>query len=140
MINTKRLLLAYVLALLVGAGYENLVYGFALHNFHAQFPNWLRPEGEMPLVRMMLSSAFNVALVTVFYALFARKGGARLSTGVTYGLFLGFIAGWMQQLMPRMVFREYPFYLAWGTANFGYFLVLGIVLGLAYKNPDERPA
>ena len=134
MINTKRLLLAYVLALLVGAGYESLVYGFVLHNFHAQYSTWLKPQDQLPLVRMILSSALNVALITVFYALFARGGAARLSTGVLFGVFLGLIAGWMQQLMSHMVMREYPFYLAWGPANFGYFLVLGVVLGLVYKD------
>jgi len=134
MINTKRLLLAYALAVLVGAGYQNLVYGFALHNFHAQYPDLLKPQDQLPMARMMLSSALNVALITVFYALFARGGAARLSTGVLFGVFLGLIAGWMQQLMPHMVMREYPFYLAWGPANFGYFLVLGVVLGLVYKD------
>jgi len=134
MINTKRLLLAYALAVLVGAGYQNLVYGFALHNFHAQYPDLLKPQDQLPMARMMLSSALNVALITVFYALFARGGAARLSTGVLFGVFLGLIAGWMQQLMPHMVLNNYPFYLAWGPANFGYFLVLGVVLGLVYKD------
>ncbi len=135
MINTKRLLLAFVATLLVAYAYEFLVYGVALHSFHATQSKWLKPEAEMPILRMYLTDAVGVALVTLFYALFARGGGSsRLSTGIVFGVLLGFIAGWIPQAYNKMLLVDWPFYKHWAPAGFGEFLVMGIVLGLTYRD------
>jgi hypothetical protein len=135
MINTKRLWLAFVAALVTAYVYEFVVYGVALHSFHAMQPRWLKPENELPMLRMYLSDAVGVALLTVFYALFARAGAARLSTGVVFGIFVGLIAGWMPQVYNKLLLVDWPFYKVWAPAGFGEFLVIGIVLGLVYRNP-----
>jgi len=133
MINTKRMLLAYVAVLVVDNLYGFLVFGWALHSFHAQYPTWLKPEPELPFLRMFLTGAVNVALVTLFYALFARNQASRLSTGIVFGVLLGLIAGWIPQATNKLLFINYPFYTHWAPAIFGEFLLIGIVLGLVYR-------
>ena len=133
MINTKRMLLAYVVALIVDNAYGFLVFGMAFHSFHARYPNWLKPEAEMHFLRFFLTGALNTALVTLFYALFARGRASRLSTGVVFGLLLGLIAGWIPQASNKLLFVNYPFYGHWAPAVFGEFLLMGIVLGLLYR-------
>ncbi len=133
MINTKRMLLAYIAALVVDNVYGYLVFGLALHSFHAQYPTWLKPQAELNLLRMFLTGAVNVALVALFYALFARNRASRLSTGIVFGVLLGFIAGWIPQATNKLLFINYPFYTHWAPAIFGEFLLMGIVLGLVYR-------
>ena len=65
MINTKRLLIAFFVTLLVAYVYEFVVYGVLLHSFHATQSRWLKPEAEMNMLRMYLSDAVGVALITV---------------------------------------------------------------------------
>jgi len=133
MISTKRMLLAYVAVLLVDNVYGFLVFGMALHSFHAQHPTWLKSEAELSFVRMFLTGALNAALVTLFYALFARGRASRLSTGIVFGVLLGAIAGWIPQASNMLLFNNYPFYKHWAPAIFGEFLLIGIVLGLVYR-------
>jgi hypothetical protein len=133
MINTKRLLWAYIAALVVDNLYGFLVFGVALHSFHAQYPTWLKSQAELPILRMFLTGALNVALVSLFYALFARGRAARLSTGVVFGLLLGFIAGWVPQATNKLLLVNYPFYTRWAPAIFAEFLLMGIVLGFVYR-------
>ncbi len=133
MINTKRLLLAYVVVLVVDNLYGYLVFGWALHSFHASYPSWLKSEADLPFLRLFLTGALNVALVTLFYALFARNRASRLSTGIVFGILLGFIAGWIPQASNKLLLVNYPFYMHWAPAIFGEFLLIGIVLGLVYR-------
>ena len=133
MLNTKRMLLAYLAVLVVDNLYGYLVFGMALHSFHAGYPTWLKPETELPFLRMFLTGALNTALVTLFYTLFARGRASRLSTGVVFGFLLGLIAGWVPQATYKLLFVSYPFYTRWAPAIFGEFLLMGIVLGLLYR-------
>ncbi len=133
MVNTKRLVLAYVIALVVAEVYELVVYGMLLRPLHAAHPELLRPEADLPMLRMFLTGALNLALVSVFYALFARGRASRLSTGVVFGVFLGFIAAWIPQVANKLLLVNWPFYTAWAWAGLGEFLVVGIVLGLVYR-------
>ncbi len=134
MINTKRLVIAFLVTLVVCYVYEFLVYAVAFHSFHATQARWLKPEAEMNMLRMYLSSAVGVALVTLFYALFARGGASRLSTGIVFGVLLGFIAGWMPQVYDKLLLVDWPFYKYWAPAGFGEFLLMGITLGLVYRD------
>jgi len=131
MINTKRMLIAYIAALVVDNVYGFLVFGKALHSFHALYPTWLKPEPFS--LRMFLTGALNTALVTLFYALFARGRASRLSTGIVFGVLLGLIAGWIPQATYKLLLVNYPFYSHWAPAIFGEFLLMGIVLGLVYR-------
>lgn len=133
MINTKRMVLAYIAVLVADNLYGFLVFGMALHSFHAQYPTWLKPEAQLPFLRMFLTGALNAALITLFYALFARRGAARLSTGIVFGVLLGLIVGWIPQASNKLLFVNYPFYTHWAPAIFGEFLLMGIVLGLTYR-------
>jgi len=133
MINTRRLLLAYVAILVVDNLYGFLVFGWALHSFHARYPTWLKSQAELPFLRIFLAGALNLALVTLFYSLFARNRASRLSTGIVFGVLLGFIAGWIPQAFNKLLFLHYPFYTHWAPAIFGEFLLMGIVLGLVYR-------
>ena len=133
MINTKRLLLAFVAALVVDSIYGFVVFGMALRDFHAQFPTWLKPDAELNMVRMFLTSAVNMALVSLFYALFARNRAARFTTGLLFGVLLGLIAGWIPQASNKLLFREYPFYLVWAPAIFFEYVLVGAVNGLSYR-------
>lgn len=133
MINTKRMLLAFVVTLVVAYAYEFLVYRMALQSFHATQAHWLKPQAEMNLVRLYLTDAVGVALVTLFYALFARGNAGRLSTGIVFGVLLGFITGWMPQVYNKLLLVDWPFYKYWAPAGFGEFLVMGICLGLTYR-------
>ena len=131
--NTKRLLLAFVAALVVANVYEFLVYGMLLKDFHGQFPNLLKPEDQVPMLRMFLTGAFSVAAQTVFYALFARGRAASVMTGLVFGVFMGLLAAWVPQAYDKMLLINWPFYLHWATAGFCDYLVVGITLGLAYR-------
>ena len=133
MINTKRMLLAYVVALVVDNVYGFLVFGMALHSFHARYPTWLKSESELHFLRMFLVGALSTALVTLFYALFARGRASRLSTGIVFGFLLGMIAGWIPQASYKLLLVNYPFYTRWAPAIFGEFLLMGVVLGLVYR-------
>ncbi len=133
MINTKRLLLAFVAALVVDFLYSYAVFGVALHDFHSQFPTWLKPEAEMNMVRMFLTGAVNMALISLFYALFARNRAARLTTGLLFGVLLGLIAGWIPQASNKLLFNNYPFYMAWAPAIFFEMVIAGAVNGLVYR-------
>lgn len=133
MINTGRMILAFVVALVVDNLYGYAVFGVALHSFHAGYPNWLKPQAELPFLRMLLTGALNTALITLFYALFARGRASRLSTGIVFGVLLGLIAGWIPQATNKLLFVNYPFYTHWAPAIFGEFLLMGIVLGLVYR-------
>jgi hypothetical protein len=133
MINTKRMLIAYLAALVVDNLYGYLVFGMALHPFHARYPTWLKPEAELSFLRMFLTGALNTALVTLFYALFERGRASRLSTGIVFGVLLGFIAGWIPQATYKLLLLNYPFYTHWAPAIFGEFVLMGIVLGLVYR-------
>lgn len=132
--NTKRLLLAFVAALVAANLYEFLVYGVLLKDFHAQFPNLLKPEDQMPMLRMFLTGAFGVAVATVFYALFARGRASGVMTGIIFGIFMGLCAAWIPQAYNKMLLINWPFYLHWAAAGFGEFLLVGIVLGLVYRD------
>lgn len=133
MINTKRLLMAYLAALVVDFIYGFLVFGVALHDFHAQFPTWLKPEAEMNMVRMFLTGAVNMALISLFYALFARNRAARFTTGLLFGVLLGLIAGWIPQASNKLLFKDYPFYMVWAPAIFFEMVIAGAVNGLIYR-------
>ncbi len=133
MINTKRLLLAFLAALVVANLYEYAVFGVALRDFHAQYPTWLKPEGELNMVRMFLTGAVNMALISLFYALFARNRAARFTTGLLFGVLLGLIAGWVPQATDKLLFRDYPFYLVWAPAIFFEMVIVGAVNGLIYR-------
>jgi hypothetical protein len=132
--NTKRLLLAFVAALVVAYLYEYLVYGIALQSFHAAQARWLKPQADLPMLRMFLTLGVGIALLTVFYALFARRGAANVGTGLLFGVFIGLIAGWMPQVYNKMLIVDWPFYKAWAPAGLGEFVVIGLVLGLTYRN------
>jgi len=82
---------------------------------------------------MFLTGALNTSLVTLFYALFARGRASRLSTGIVFGVLLGAIAGWIPQASNQLLFNNYPFYSHWAPAIFVEFLLMGIVLGLVYR-------
>lgn len=133
MINTKRLLLAFLAALVVDFIYSYAVFGVALHDFHAQYPALLKPEAEMNMVRMFLTGAVNMALISLFYALFARNRASRLATGLLFGVFLGLIAGWVPQASNKLLFRDYPFYMMWAPAIFFEMVIAGAVNGLIYR-------
>jgi hypothetical protein len=133
MINTKRLLLAFLAVLVVDFIYGFAVFGVALHDFHAQFPTWLKPEAEFNMVRMFLTGAVNMALISLFYALFARNRAARFTTGLLFGVLLGLIAGWVPQASNKLLFRDYPFYMVWAPAIFFEFVLAGAVNGLIYR-------
>ena len=134
MINTKRMLMAFAAVLVASWMYEFTVFGMLLHDFHAQHSRWLKPEDQLPILRMFLTLAFNSALVTLLYALFARAGAAsRVSTGIVYGVLLGFIAGWVPQAGNKLLFVDYPFYPTWAYAIFAEYVLAGIVLGLVYR-------
>jgi len=134
MINTKRLVIAFFVTLLVSYAYEFVVYGVVLQSFHATQPRWLKPEAEWNMLRLYLSSAVGIALVTLFYALFARGGASRLSTGIVFGFLLGVITGWMPQVYNKLLLVDWPFYKYWAPAGFGEFLLMGITLGLVYRD------
>ena len=131
MINTKRMLLAFVVALVVVNLYDFVVFRWALGSLHAAHKNLLRTD--VPFLRYFLTGALNVALITLLYALFARGKASRLSTGVVFGFLLGLIAGWVPQAYNKLVLADYPFYTAWAWAVFGGYLLIGIVLGLVYR-------
>jgi len=133
MVNTKRLLMAYLAALVVDFIYGFLVFGMALHDFHAQFPTWLKPEAEFNMVRMFLTGAVNMALISLFYALFARNRAARFTTGLLFGVLLGLIAGWIPQASNKLLFKDYPFYMVWAPAIFFEMVIAGAVNGLIYR-------
>ncbi|MCL4523843.1 MAG: hypothetical protein M1453_11075 [Acidobacteria bacterium] len=133
MINTKRLLLAFVAALVVNFLYNFAVFGVALHDFHAQYPSWLKPEAELNMVRLFLTGAVNMALISLFYALFARHRAAGLMTGLLFGALLGLIAGWIPQAGNKLLFNNYPFYMAWAPAIFFEMVIVGAVNGLVYR-------
>jgi hypothetical protein len=133
MINTKRLLLAFLAALVVDFIYGFAVFRVALHDFHAQFPTWLKPEAEFNMVRMFLTGAVNMALISLFYALFARNRAARFTTGLLFGVLLGLIAGWVPQAANKLLFRDYPFYAVWAPAIFFEMVIAGAVNGLIYR-------
>ena len=133
MINTKRLLLAFLAAMAVDFIYGFAVFGVALHDFHAKYPNWLKPEADFNLLRMFLTGAFNMALVSLFYALFARNRASRLTTGLLFGALLGLIAGWVPQATNELLFKDYPFYSVWAPAIFVEFVVAGAVNGMIYR-------
>jgi len=133
MINTKRLLLAFVAAVVVDSIYGFAVFGVALRDFHAQFPTWLKPEAEMNMVRMFLTGAVNMALISLFYALFARNRAARFTTGLLFGVLLGLIAGWIPQASNKLLFKDYPFYMVWAPTIFFEMVIAGAVNGLIYR-------
>jgi hypothetical protein len=127
------MVLAFLVALVVALLYEYAVFEIALRDFHAAHSVWLKPQEELPRLRMFLTLALNLALVTLFYALFARHRASRLSTGLVFGVLLGLIAGWVPQAFNKMLFVNYPFYLHWGTASFVETVLVGAVLGLVYR-------
>lgn len=133
MINTKRMLLAFVVALVVSYVYEALVFHMALADFHARYPTWLKAQEDLNIVRMLLTGALNMAFITLFYALFARNRASSLSTGLVYGVLLGMIAGWVPQAFNRLLFVDYPFYPTWAVAIFCETVLIGAVLGLVYR-------
>ena len=133
MINTKRMLLAFVAAYVVSYLYEFVVFGMLLQSFHAQFPTWLKPQDQLPLLRMALTLALNIALVTVFYCLFARNRASNVVTGLVFGFFLGMIAGWVPQAFNKLLLNNYPFYTVWAPAIFFEVLLVGATLGLVYR-------
>ena len=133
MINTKRMLLAYVVTLIVVNIYDFLVYGLLLSPINSAHPELLRPQAELPQLRMFLAGALGWALITVFYALFARGRASQLSTGIVFGVLLGLIAGWIPQAYLKMLMVNWPFYLSWAPAGFGEFFVGSIVLSLIYR-------
>jgi hypothetical protein len=133
MINTKRLVLAFLAALVVDFIYGFAVFGVALKDFHAQFPTWLKPIEQVNMLRMFLTGAFNMAVISLFYALFARNRASRLATGLLFGVLLGLIAGWVPQATNKLLFRDYPFYVVWAPAIFFEFVLAGAVNGLIYR-------
>lgn len=133
MINTKRLIVAFVAVLAVAYVYEWLVFVIALRDFHAQFPDRLTPQDQLPMLRMFLTLGLSTALVTVFYALFARNRASSLMTGLVFGVFLGLIAGWVPQAYNKILFMDYPFYPTWAVAIFCEMVVVGATLGLVYR-------
>lgn len=130
--STKRVLIAYVAVLVVAFAYEYAVYGVLMESLRAEHAALLNPT--QPTLRMLLTTAFTCAFFTVFYALFARGAAARLSTGVVFGIFMGILGGWIPHVYLKMVLVQYPFYLHWAAAGFFEALVLGIVLGIVYRN------
>jgi len=125
--------LAFVVALVVVELYGIAMFGRALHAFHMAHQNWLRPPEQVSLLRALLASALHVALVTLFYVLFARGRASRLSTGLVFGVLLGLIAGWIPEARMKMLIAGYPFYEAWAPAIFGEYVLMGAVLGLVYQ-------
>lgn len=133
MINTKRMWMAFVAALVVSYIYEVLIFQMALADFHARYPTWLKAQEDLNAVRILLSGALNMAFITLFYALFARNRASSLSTGLVFGVLLGMIAGWVPQAFNRLLFVDYPFYPTWAMAIFGEMVLIGAVLGLVYR-------
>ncbi len=133
MIDTKRMIWAFLAALAVAVLYEILVYRVLLNDFHAAHSDWLRPLEHFAGLRYFLTLALDTALITLFYALFARHRASSLSTGIVFGVLLGLIAGWAPQAFNKLYFQDYPFYLHWGPAIFGEFVLVGVVLGLVYR-------
>ncbi|GEM_PF-1618474 len=132
MLSTRRMFMAFVVALLAVELYGIVVFGRALNALHLAHQNWLRPPEQVPLLRALLASALHVALVTLFYALFARGRASRLSTGLVFGVLLGLIAGWIPEARMKFLIAGYPFYEAWAPALFGEYVLMGAVLGLVY--------
>jgi len=91
------------------------------------------------MLRARLASAVHAALVSLFYALFARGGASRLSTGLVFGVLLGFIAGWIPEARAKLLFVNYPFYKVWAPAIFGEYVLMGAVLGWLYREEPALP-
>ncbi len=130
--NTKRLLLAWLLTLVAVIAFElALFHGAGLDDFHRQHRDMLRtPANEL---RMTLVVAFNYALLTVFYAWIVRGRTSTLLTGLIFGLFMGLLAGWIPQSWMPMMIANWPFYPWWAVAHFGELVVAGLVLGAIYR-------
>jgi len=133
MINTKRMLVAWIVVVVATFIYDWLVFGILLEPIHEAHPGILRPQAELPMLRMFLSSALAWALVTLLYVLFARGRASRLSTGIVFGVLMGFICGWIPQVFNKMLLVNWPFYLSWAPAGFFEFLLAGVILGLIYR-------
>ncbi len=131
--NTRRMFSAFLAALVAVYAYGLVVFGRVLASFHAAHQSWLRPAGEVPVLRSVLTTSLHVALVTLLYALFARGNASRLSTGLVFGVLLGLIAGWIPEARMKFLIAGYPFYTAWAPALFGEYVVMGAALGLAYR-------
>jgi hypothetical protein len=133
MINTKRMLLAWVVVVVATSIYDWLVFSILLQPILDAHPGIFRPQADLPMLRMFLSGALAWALVTLLYALFARGRASRLSTGIVFGVLMGLICGWIPQVFNKMLLVNWPFYLSLAPAGFFEFLLAGIILGLLYR-------
>lgn len=132
--NYKRMGIAFVTVLVTALAYEFIVYGILFRGLHQpHYGTLLRPELEVGQGRMFVWALVGAVVVTYFFATYVSGRKSGLLPGVIFGACLGMIAAVVPQAYNSLLVKDWPFFPQWALAGFGENFLVGVVLGLVYR-------
>ncbi len=128
----KKFLLAFVACFVAMGLMDWVIHGFILSDLYEQTKELWRPENEMKVGVMYLTSLiFNFVFVYLYWKFVSEKSPMR---GVMYGLLLGIATG-VGMGYGTYGFMPIPYALAfgWFIATVVEFTIIGLITGLIVK-------
>lgn len=131
--NWGKVLLAGVVAGVVGNLADFVMHGLILGETYKKYPEVFTQEGASPVYFLLISVCIGIAAAILFAktrACWAEGVGG----GVAFGFFLGLVA-FFAPFYNSLVLEGFPYFLVWcwgGTHLIGA-VVFGFFLGLIYK-------
>lgn len=132
--NYKRMGIAFVAVVVAALAYEFVVYGVLLKDLHRpHYGSLLRFESEVNQAGMLVWALVGAAVATYFFASYVSGRKSGFVPGLIFGACLGVMAAVVPQAYNGLLFKDWPFFPHWALAGFGENLLVGIVLGLLYR-------
>ena len=132
--NYKRMGIAFTAVVVAALAYEFAVYGVFLKGLHRpHYGSLLRFESEVNQGGMFAWALVGAAVVSYSYASYVSGRKSGIVSGLIFGACLGMIAAVVPQAYNNLLFQDWPFFPHWALAGFGENLLVGLVLGLVYR-------
>ena len=133
--NYSRIALAAVVATIVDAAYGFGVYGTALTSQFARFPGVYRAADTQGAYMPILFGGVLLAMIAASF-IYAKgyEGGSGIAEGLRFGVLIGLVeVGYAAIIMFAIANIDRGMAMRLAAANFGEWVLAGVVIGLIYK-------
>ncbi len=139
-LNVKQWAIATVAVFVAMAIIQYVVHGVMLTGWYMEYPAyWRSPEAMMrKMYWMYVGYLVFAALFTYIYTR-GYEGKAGMGEGMRYGVLIGALVGIPKMFIDHAVFF-YPgkIILSWCIAMIVMCAILGIIVGMIYKSPQQK--
>lgn len=141
-LNVKQWAIATVAVFVAMALIEYLVHGVMLSGWYMEYQSYWRSQEAM-MSKMHWMYVGYLVFAGLFAYIYTRgyEGKAGMGEGLRYGVLIGALVGIPKMFIDHAVFF-YPgkIILSWGVGMTVMCAILGMIVGMIYKGPEQRTA